>query len=121
MAEPIITEGRRVETVDDIERAGDYCLTGEVGGGRGVWFLLPTHEGVDRIDPEDEHTIPGRYDRPTEGSGLHRVSEPPWTFRECDDGSIEIRASILCGKREDRPEGYWHGFLDEGHRWRQLV
>lgn len=104
--------GRRVKTIDDIEKAGDYCLTGEFNANddkanRGVWFLLPIHEGKTK------------FDRPTRGSGLHRVSEPPWTFRECDDGSVEIRASIACGRMH--PEGeYWHGFLDEGHVWRQV-
>lgn len=103
--------GRRVATLDDIERAGDYCLRDEVDQdeatiGRAVWFLLPIHEGATK------------FDRPTRGSGLHRVSEPPWTFRECEDGSIEIRASIACGRPD--PEGeYWHGYLDEGHVWRQ--
>lgn len=68
-----------------------------------MWFLLPVHEGATK------------FDRPTEGSGLHRVTEPPWTFRECPDGSLEIRASIACGQPV-----YWHGYLDEGHSWRQV-
>lgn len=102
--------GRRVATVDDIERAGDYCgpieETHHNVVSRSVWFLLPIHEGESRFD----YTI--------RGSGLHRISEPPWVFRECEDGSLEIRESIACGRRD--PEGeYWHGFLDEGHVWRQ--
>lgn len=103
--------GRRVATMDDLERAGDYCLTSIDDHGtikRRLLFLLPTHEG---------ETL---YDRPTEGSGLHGITEPPWTFRECDDGSIEVRASILSGRTDERPEGYWHGYLDEGHVWRQV-
>lgn len=103
--------GRRVATFDDFEQAGDYCLTDEVDAdgnvkGRGLWFLLPTHQG-------------DKFARETPGSGLHRISEPPWTFRECPDGSIEVRASILCGRTDDNPEGYWHGYLDEGHVWRE--
>lgn len=101
-------KGRRVRTVDDLERAGDYCLDTIEDNGetkRCVWFLLPTHEGATR------------FDRPTRGSGLHMVTEPPWTFRECSDGSIEIRASIACGRHEAGGE-YWHGWLDEGHAWR---
>lgn len=100
--------GRRVASFDEIERAGDYYLGqiddhGEVK--RRLWFLLPIHEG---------ETV---YDRPTRGSGLHGISEPPWVFRECDDGSVEARESIACGRSE--PEGeYWHGYLDEGHVWR---
>lgn len=100
--------GRRVETFDDIERAGDYCLG--VIDDHGVlkpwmWFLLPIHEGETK------------FDRPTRGSGIHGISEPPWVFRECADGSVEVRESIACGRPD--PEGeYWHGFLDEGHVWR---
>jgi hypothetical protein len=48
------------------------------------------------------------------------VTSPPWTFRECPDGSVEVRASILCGRSETEPSGYWHGFLDEGHVWREV-
>lgn len=103
-------------SVDDLERAGDYCL-GAVEGPdgaqqRAVWFLLPIHEGETR------------FDRPTRGSGLHMVTDPPWTFRECADGSVEVRASIACGRHDRDPETgellgeYWHGFLDEGHSWR---
>ena len=81
--------GRRVDTFDDIDRAGDYCLgTIEDHGTskRCVWFLLPIHEGETK------------YARPTRGSAIHAVYEPPWTFRECPDGSVEIRASIACGR-----------------------
>jgi hypothetical protein len=100
--------GRRVESVEAIEWPGDYAGPFEEDeGSRGVWFLLPTHKGE------------SKFDRPTRDSGLHRVSEPPWTFRECPDGSVEIRASILCGAREPGGE-YWHGYLDEGHIWRQV-
>lgn len=101
--------GRRVSSFEEIERAGDYCLDGiyDYGHKRCVWFLLPIHEGKTM------------YERPTRGSGLHMVTEPPWSFRECPDGSVEIRASIACGRRD--PEGeYWHGYLDEGHVWRQV-
>lgn len=103
--------GRRVATFDDIERAGDYYLGSVNDHGtvkRQLWFLLPLHEGDTK------------FDRPTPGSGLHGISEPPWTFRECEDGSVEVRASILCGRTDANPEGYWHGFLDEGHVWRQV-
>lgn len=98
-------------TFDDLERPGDYTGPHQVGGypegPRGsVWFLLPIHEGQTK------------FDRPTRGSGVHGVTSPPWDFRECADGSLEIRASIACGRPD--PEGeYWHGYLDEGHIWRQ--
>lgn len=104
-----LTPARRVATFDDIERAGDYTgphpVSGYPEGGRPtVWFLLPVHQGA------------GKFGRPTEGSGVHAVTSPPWTFRECGDGSLEIRASIGCG---DQPY-YWHGYLDEGNTWRQV-
>jgi len=98
--------GRRVENYDGIERAGDYWLSAnvDVTGGRSIWFLLPVHEGVDRRDCSKR------------GNGLHRVSEPTWTFRECPDGSIEIWPSIACGRQDPGGE-YWHGYLNEGHEW----
>lgn len=105
--------GRRVATVDDIERAGDYCGPTEEVDQSGavvrhaVWFLLPIHEGG------------SKFERVTPGSGLHRVTEPPWVFRECSDGSLEIRESIACGR--GGPDGeYYHGYLDEGHVWRSV-
>lgn len=106
----MITPARRVATLDDLERAGDYTgprLLVDADGnhiGRQVLFLLPIHHG--------EHW----GDRPDEGSGIHGVTEPPWTFRECPDGSLEIRASIGCGGQPY----YWHGYLDEGNQWRQV-
>ncbi len=107
----ILTPARRVAAFDDLERAGDYTGPHPViygpGDDRGVvWFLLPGHKGADK------------YDRPDQFSGLHGVYEPPWVFRECPDGSLEIRESIGCG---DAAEGYyWHGYLDEGNVWRQV-
>lgn len=103
--------GRRVASLDEIALAGDYFgPTDEIDAsgnvvGKGVWFLLPIHEGKDK------------FDHATRGSGLHRVTEPPWTFRECDDGSLEIRESILSS---DKDGEYFHGYLDEGHVWRQV-
>lgn len=75
------------------------------GGNGSVYFLLPTAR-----DEQVKH--PGER-------SVHRVASPPHTFRECEDGSLEIRASIAC---KDIPTGenYWHGFLDEGHEWRQV-
>lgn len=107
-----MTTARRVASVDDLEQAGDYCgpFDLDVGDGppkRVVYFLLPIHEGETK------------FDRPTRGSGIHGVYEPPWVFRECPDGSLEIRESIACGRHD--PEGeYFHGFLDEGNVWRRV-
>lgn len=105
----IKSTARRVAKMDDLERAGDYSgphpLIKDDRQDQAVYFLLPVHEGEDK------------FDRPTEGSGLHMVTSPPWTFRECGDGSLEIRASIGCGDSEGY---YWHGYLDEGNSWRQV-
>lgn len=62
--------------------------------------------------------------RPPTGGHLAHVEFPPHTFRECADGSIEVRASIgLYGPAPadgSPPSHEWHGFLDEGHVWRQV-
>jgi hypothetical protein len=82
---------------------GDYCgpITGYTGDKPAVFYLLPNAQPGDR---------------------LHHVCSPPHTFRECPDGSLEIRNSILHrGYVSDRePNGEWHGFLDEGHVWREV-
>jgi hypothetical protein len=119
---PTTTIGRRVDELEALDRPGDYYLGSVTEQGvvkRAVWFLLPTHAGKTHTD-ETGHVVRSMFDRPTEGSGLHMVTEPPWTFTEHDDGSVEVRASILCGRTDTRPEGYWHGFLERGHVWRQV-
>lgn len=83
--------------VDERWHPGDYCgpLLGYTADRPMVMFRLPN------------------------GSMGH-VCSPPHTFRECPDGSLEIRNSIghhytdLAGV--DRS---WHGYLDEGHEWRE--
>lgn len=94
--------GRRVSSLDEIERAGDYFgpATGYTGDKPALFFIPP---------PESLGTWPhGR---------LHHITFPPHTFRECSDGSVEVRASIGC--HDTIGDGYsWHGYLDEGHVWR---
>jgi hypothetical protein len=91
---------------------GDYvgpCL-GFTGDLPAVFFLKPNarDEGVPPIARAVQH-----------------VTSPPHTFRECPDGSLEIRASLgdqhpiwkdgqVVGHQSDG----WHGYLDEGHVWR---
>jgi len=104
--------GRRLQPVvgedgiarpPEFERPGDYCgpLLGFTGDKPAVFYLLPNGRPGD---------IP------------HHVVSPPHTFRECADGSLEIRNSILhqgfISERE--PDGSWHGYLDEGHSWREV-
>jgi len=98
--------GRRVATVEEIERPGDYCgpISTEPWTGRklpmavaGCFFLLP--------NALDEGAQPGQR-------AVHHVLFPPHTYRESAGGSLEIRNSIGA-------QPYWHGFLDEGHVWRE--
>jgi hypothetical protein len=91
-----VTTGRRVQSIDEIERPGDYYgpVSGYTGGKEACFYK----------GPACEH--------------LGHVTFPPHTYRECLDGSLEIRASILNHAHGDCPE--WHGYLDEGHTWRQL-
>lgn len=104
----ILSPARRVPTFDDVEQAGDYSgphsISTEFGEQLVVWFLLPVHRG-DKFN----HAVPG--------NGMHAVYEPPHSFHEQSDGSLEIRASIGCG---EKPDYYWHGYLDAGNQWRQI-
>lgn len=92
--------GRRVQTLAEIEQPGDYCgpIRGYTGDVEACFFLLP--------NAHDEDAQPGQR-------SLHHVNFPPHTYRECGDGSLEIRASIGASP-------FWHGYLDEGHVWRTV-
>lgn len=89
------------------EQAGDYSGPVDIGDGKtAVYFLLP---------------IAGDDDVPPGGRSLHSVHSPPHVFRECPDGSLEIRESIGAYGHNDaaKNQGHiWHGYLDEGHVWR---
>lgn len=91
--------GRRVATIEEITQPGDYCgpITGYTGPATSCFFLLP--------NAHDEGAPPGQR-------SIHHVNFPPHTYRECADGSLEIRASIGA-------QPFWHGYLDEGHVWRE--
>lgn len=108
--------GRRVATFAELERGGDYCFVAD---------------NVVRVDPETQEPIERRptiffllpmardADVPLWARSVHKVCEPPHVFRHCDDGSIEVRESIGCGSRAEGEPYYWHGYLDEGHVWRE--
>ena len=120
----MIYPARRVASMDDIQRPGDYygptITVGENDPGtRGVWFLLPIADPDNPLDIWPDPPTDRAQWAAKRRNGLHRVAEPPWTFRECPDGSLEIRASIACGRGAEEGE-YFHGFLDEGHSWRVL-
>lgn len=108
MADGILI-GRRVKSIEAIERPGDYFgpVMGYTGDRPAVFFLLP--------NARDKDAKGGQR-------SVHHVTSPPHQFRECEDGSLEIRESILT--RNARQDGtvnwQWHGYLDEGHRWRTV-
>jgi hypothetical protein len=99
------TIGRRVGSFAEIERPGDYFGpdTDFTGGVPAVFFLKP--------NARDD-------DAPRCAGSIQHVTFPPHTYRECPDGSLEIRASIgsVVGGEDD----HWHGYLDEGNVWRQV-
>jgi hypothetical protein len=106
-----ILKGRRVGSVGEIERPGDYCgpVTGYTGDLPAVFFLKPNarDEGCGAAARSVQH-----------------VCSPPHTFRECPDGSLEIRASIsnlLRGDTTGHSDDGWRGYLDEGHVWRKVL
>jgi len=81
---------------------GDYCgpIEGYSGSKPAVFFRLVTPDG----DPV---------------GGVRHVVSPPHVFTEQPDGSLEIRESILTLEigKSGQP---WHGYLDAGHRWREV-
>ena len=102
--------GRRVASITEIEQPGDYYGpdSGHTGGVPAVFFLKPNARDAGA---------------PPAARSVQHVCSPPHTFRECADGSLEIRASIsnlLRGDPDGRTDDGWHGFLDEGHNWRQV-
>lgn len=99
--------GRRVASMGEIERPGDYYgpTTRYTGNKTAVFFLKP--------NARDD-------DAPPRARSLQHVTSPPHTFRECADGSLEIRASIGDTAVGDTESDGWHGYLDEGHVWRQV-
>lgn len=92
------------------ELPGDYSgpVLGYTGDRPMVQFLKPNARDVDA---------------PAIARSVQHVTSPPHTFRECEDGSLEIRASLgdvhHGGDGVDRSDG-WHGYLDEGHVWRRV-
>jgi len=102
--------GRRVAAMADIERPGDYFgpVKGYTGDKEACFFLKP--------NARDEGM-------PPRSRSIQHVCFPPHTYRECPDGSLEIRNSIsnlLRGDTTGVSDDGWHGYLDEGHVWRQV-
>lgn len=100
--------GRRVASFADLERGGDYCYVED-----NVVAVDPqTQEPIERR-PTIFFLLPGARDEGTHGPirAVHQIQSPPHVFRHCADGSIEARESIGAMP-------LWHGYLDEGHVWR---
>src|SRR5690349_3197115 len=107
--------GRRVQHVDgsdpysELTEPGDYTLITEGqythDGRPSVYFIVP----VPLQPPIDD-------DNPTvqKLKRLASCASPPHVFRECSDGSLEIRESLLVTQRWKGTERQWHGYLDEG-------
>lgn len=89
------------------EQPGDYCgpVMGYTGDKPAVFFLKPNSRD------------PGA---PARARSVQHVTSPPHVFRECADGSLEIRNSISDTDGKDSVSDGWHGYLDEGHVWRKV-
>ena len=79
------------------ERPGDYMgpIFGWTGDKPAVFFLKPNARDADA---------------PPTARAIQHVVSPPHTFRECADGSLEIRNSL--GDAHPIGSDGWHGFLD---------
>lgn len=100
MAAGDVTPARRIPLppsgdINDVMwdlQPGDYCgpVKGYTADRAAVFMVLP------------------------DSSGIRHCASPPHVFRECADGSLEIRESILA------MDSGWHGYLDEGNTWREV-
>ena len=98
-------DGKTILRVAQLERPGDYCgpIYGYTGDLPAVFFLKPNARDIDA---------------PPIARSVQHVVSPPHTFRECPDGSLEIRNSL--GDMHGTTSDGWHGYLDEGHVWRKV-
>lgn len=101
MNNPLV--GRRVSSLTQIKKPGDYCgpIEGYTGDLPCVFFLKPNarDKGVPPISRAVQH-----------------VSSPPHQFFENEDGTLTIEASIGDTRVGGTESDGWHGFLRKG-RW----
>lgn len=99
--------GRRVASMAEIERPGDYFgpTTEYTGGVPAVFFLKPNSRDAD-VTPR--------------ARSVHHCCSPPHAFVENADGSLSIQPSISDTIRGSDISDGWHGYLDPGHIWRQV-
>lgn len=112
--------GRRVQSLDELQFPGDYVgpIHLRTAGPDGVESEDPVERCFFRLPVEIED-MPGPV--PHHLLSVYSVAFPPHVYRECDDGSLEIRESIGCyggGPELEVGKFIWHGYLDEGHIWR---
>ena len=101
--------GRRVKTVTEVTQPGDYC--GPIKG----YCADPELLVCVFLKPNARDK-----DAPRRARSVQHITFPLHTFRECADGSLEVRNSISdCSVRGSDSDG-WHGYLDEGHVWRKI-
>ena len=96
-------KGRRLPLGTFPTEPGDYMgpIAGYTGDLPAVFFLKPNARDANA---------------PQIARAIQHVVSPPHTFRECPDGSLEIRNSL--GDMHNGVSDGWHGYLDEGHNWR---
>jgi len=99
-------KGRRLPLGEWPKEPGDYMGPIDHDGRICVFFLKPNARDADA---------------PKIARAIHHAVSPPHRFRECPDGSLEIRESL--GDQHEEVDGEksdgWHGYLDEGHQWRK--
>lgn len=95
-------EQRRYDVDQWPQLPGDYCgpVYGYTGDVPAVFFLKPNARNLDA---------------PKAARAIQHVVSPPHRFRECADGSLEIRESL--GDMHNGISDGWHGFLNAGHDW----
>ncbi len=96
--------GRRLPLSTWPTEPGDYMgpIMGYTDDKPAVFFLKPNAR-----DPS----------APPVARSIQHVVSPPHVFRECPDGSLEIRESL--GDMHNGVSDGWHGYLDEDHQWRK--
>ena len=105
-------KGKRLPLGEWPKEPGDYMgpIKGYSGDLPAVFFLKPNAR-----DP----------DVPAHARSIQHAVSPPHRFRECADGSLEIRESLgdlhesHDGEKRIHVSDGWHGYLDEGHEWRK--
>src|SRR5580692_4069342 len=97
-------KGKRLPLGEFPKNPGEYMgpITGYSGELPAVFFLKPNARDVGA---------------PACARAIQHVVSPPHTFRECPDGSLEIRNSL--GDMHGGVSDGWHGYLNEGHEWVQ--